>query len=823
MNRLAGMERRVSLTRGALKLIAMKPRGPPTGQPPVLQVLKLEGNRQGPWTMELTDGEFSVKAFIMEPSKTCIGGEVSVDSVLKIEQYRAEEGAGRLVVQSTRSLGVGSRPPNLPPPLQWGRQQLQPPAAPVSSMPTGVPTGGGQVNSFMEASCPLNQPGYPQQPSGTAAPVGASVNGNLYEVAANPQQHFQQQQLARGIAQLNPYEAAAIAPVAPTMLTGSANSPPRQQAQGDIPQHGCPQARAPEQQLLQQSPPRQHPQQQITQQQQHSPQEPRDLQLNSPPRGGQMQQVASTTPACADYVLENAPWRASSGSGAPQAVASTPTPLRNRQPPMMPRAPGDLINQISDLSSWSRAWAIKARVTNKGEKRSFTNDKGQGQFFKVDLQDNTGEISAAFFGEAVAAFHDRVEMGRVYHFSKGSVRPGNPRYDRHDLTITFDEKATIVEAEDEDGVPEINYQFTQLYSLNERAVGETVDVAVVIFAVSEPQTFTSKSGREVTKLELAVWDDSGPECSSTSEITFWGERAKPGIFQVGSIICARGGKVTEFQNSRSLNSPTSFELDPRGPVLSAKLRELQARFEERQRYNPLVPKQRGGGAGGSNGGQSSRERTLQECKVEDMDLSLPLPPGQGYDPSGPRSVHRHTVVVTLTTIHSDRPACYPACPEQVVNPYSNANAPGGTAQTRTCNKKVTEEAPGLWRCNHGHACDAPVWRFICRGKVMDATDTLDVNLFDAEAKTLFGCSAAEYNNTWELARDSANEDDLQNLHSRVTWKRYRLKLKAQKEAREQEDRVKYTVAEICPLELTTETRRMLADVYGAVGRPCAVA
>eukprot|EP00971_Amphidinium_carterae_P260425 5166918-Amphidinium_carterae.2 len=60
---------------------------------------------------------------------------------------------------------------------------------------------------------------------------------------------------------------------------------------------------------------------------------------------------------------------------------------------------------------------------------------------------------------------------------------------------------------------------------------------------------------------------------------------------------------------------------------------------------------------------------------------------------------------------------------------------------------------------------------------MDATDTLDVNLFDAEvrlhdigqsvksclashskAKTLFGCSAAEYNNTWELARDSANED-----------------------------------------------------------------
>eukprot|EP00971_Amphidinium_carterae_P260424 5166918-Amphidinium_carterae.1 len=21
------------------------------------------------------------------------------------------------------------------------------------------------------------------------------------------------------------------------------------------------------------------------------------------------------------------------------------------------------------------------------------------------------------------------------------------------------------------------------------------------------------------------------------------------------------------------------------------------------------------------------------------------------------------------------------------------------------------------RCNHGHACDAPVWRFICRGKV----------------------------------------------------------------------------------------------------------
>eukprot|EP00971_Amphidinium_carterae_P094446 1869582-Amphidinium_carterae.1 len=51
--------------------------------------------------------------------------------------------------------------------------------------------------------------------------------------------------------------------------------------------------------------------------------------------------------------------------------------------------------------------------------------------------------------EAVAAFHDRVEMGRVYHFSKGSVRPQDTEmlrpscclsrcsllYDAHDVDV----------------------------------------------------------------------------------------------------------------------------------------------------------------------------------------------------------------------------------------------------------------------------------------------------------------------------------------------------------------------------------------------------
>merc|ERR1719436_1340339 len=90
--------------------------------------------------------------------------------------------------------------------------------------------------------------------------------------------------------------------------------------------------------------------------------------------------------------------------------------------------------------------------------------------------------------------------------------------------------------------------------------------------------------------------------------------------------------------------------------------------------------------GGSSGGFA---KTIEGMVREDLALGPPPVPGQQLSPDGPKAVHRHHVVATVTQIPTDRMPCYPACPEMVA---------GRDGAQRACQKKLTQDSPGLWRC-----------------------------------------------------------------------------------------------------------------------------
>ena len=53
---------------------------------------------------------------------------------------------------------------------------------------------------------------------------------------------------------------------------------------------------------------------------------------------------------------------------------------------------------IRELSCYSGRWAIKARVTSKGQIRPFRNSKNEGKLFSIDLLDaDGGEIRGIIF------------------------------------------------------------------------------------------------------------------------------------------------------------------------------------------------------------------------------------------------------------------------------------------------------------------------------------------------------------------------------------------------------------------------------------------
>ena len=68
-----------------------------------------------------------------------------------------------------------------------------------------------------------------------------------------------------------------------------------------------------------------------------------------------------------------------------------------RSPPSLASA-GSAIQPISSLNPYASRWTIKARCTAKTDLKSWSNPKGSGTLFSVDLLDEAGgEIRATFF------------------------------------------------------------------------------------------------------------------------------------------------------------------------------------------------------------------------------------------------------------------------------------------------------------------------------------------------------------------------------------------------------------------------------------------
>jgi len=249
-----------------------------------------------------------------------------------------------------------------------------------------------------------------------------------------------------------------------------------------------------------------------------------------------------------------------------------------------------------------------------------------------------------------------------------------------------------------------------------------------------------------------------------------------------------------------LSSPTSIELDPDDPGCF----QLKASYENRQRVAPLIR------TSGMRGGSAGLPKTIAEVKQEDLNLGMMPPPGAPMDPNV-RSVHRHSIVATITGAPTDRLPCYPACPVLVESRIPSSTQPGGdTPAQRPCQKKCTDES-GMWRCNFGHTCAEPCWRYIARFNVMDCTDTLEVNTFDEVGKKLYGCDANEFKHAFE------SEGGPDEINRRVLWRKVSLRLRSNKETWQDVERTRVQADDVGPVDYRSHARTLLAEVNASLG------
>mmetsp|Transcript_132660 Transcript_132660/g.322341 ORF Transcript_132660/g.322341 Transcript_132660/m.322341 type:complete len:313 (+) Transcript_132660:794-1732(+) len=309
----------------------------------------------------------------------------------------------------------------------------------------------------------------------------------------------------------------------------------------------------------------------------------------------------------------------------------------------------------------------------------------------------------------------------------------------------------------------------------------------------------------MVKREVGLWDNSGPEGYSVVNMTIWGDRALNDAYELGAPIFIKGARVSEWNAQKELSSPAVYEMNPDDPRAFA----LKAKFEEHQKSRPLpmaMPR--------ASPGSSNARKTIRGCQEEDLQLGPPPAAGQGFDPNGPRSIHRHFVMATVTGLPADRMPCYPSCPGLVESNRSMGatQAPGGDNK-RTCNKKVTNEGPNIWRCAAGHMCQQPVFRYLCRMQVMDHTESIEVNVYDNVARQFFNVDAGEYARLYESPEQ---ELELQRVNRRVLWRRVMLKLRSQKDTWQEAERIRYNVDEASGVLLAKDARQMLAEVKAAL-------
>ena len=141
------------------------------------------------------------------------------------------------------------------------------------------------------------------------------------------------------------------------------------------------------------------------------------------------------------------------GSGAETTnPAPVQQPQQKRQAPIQQQrqqtqgSGRGTIYPIDALSPYQNAWTIKARVTQKSDVKTWSNQRGEGKLFNVTLMDESGEIKATGFNQVVDELYEKLEEGKVYFITKGRVNLAKRKFStvQNSYEITF-EKITEVE------------------------------------------------------------------------------------------------------------------------------------------------------------------------------------------------------------------------------------------------------------------------------------------------------------------------------------------------------------------------------------------
>uniref|UniRef100_A0A7N6AIZ0 Replication protein A subunit n=1 Tax=Anabas testudineus TaxID=64144 RepID=A0A7N6AIZ0_ANATE len=459
----------------------------------------------------------------------------------------------------------------------------------------------------------------------------------------------------------------------------------------------------------------------------------------------------------------------SNGKSQSQAAALSGGRAAPKTQSAMPGTPGgsSKVVPIASLNPYQSKWTIRARVTNKSSIRTWSNSRGDGKLFSMELVDESGEIRVTGFNQEVDKFYSLVEVGKVYYVSKGSLKIANKQYTsvKNDYEMTLNGESTVIPCEDSCDVPMVQCDFVSIGDLENKDKDAIVDVIGVCKSVEEVTRLTTKSNKEVSKRTLSLMDMSGKVVT----VTLWGEEAEKFDGSGQPIVAIKAAKLSDF-GGRSLSASFSSTLMINPDIPEAyKLRGWYDKEGHTMDGQSLTEVKGGSGGGNTNW------KTLSDVKTEHL--------GHGD------KADYYTCIATIVYLRKEN-CLYQACPSQ------------------DCNKKVVDQQNGMFRCEK---CDKEFpnfkYRLILSANIADHGDNQWVTCFQESAEAILGQNAA-YLGQLKDSNEAAFDEVFQQANFNTFVFRNRVKL----ETYNDESRIKATVMDVKLVDHKDYSKRLIMNI-----------
>ncbi|CAE8632764.1 unnamed protein product [Polarella glacialis] len=439
---------------------------------------------------------------------------------------------------------------------------------------------------------------------------------------------------------------------------------------------------------------------------------------------------------------------------------------------------------IADLSNYTKGWTIRARVTAKGQIRTFQSKREGsegGKVFSVDLLDcEGGEIRASLFNNAVDLFGEKLQVGKCFTFSRGTLKIANRQYSslNHRYELTFDKDAVVEEVNDDASIDTMKLHICELRSVQTKTLPTNVDLCGVVVSFKAPVSFTSKDGKELVKREIVLADDS----ASSMEVTLWGDRAQKADkeFEGNPVMCIKGVIVKEWGNGRKGSLMEAGALLPSPTIPEAeKVRQWWSQGGSSQTLTALSD-------GGFVGGKApvGKPATLADIRAAAE---------QALISEDVFSVVCRLAIVQTKKQGEEQPLYYMACME----PKEGNKLP--------CNRRV--DASGFCAvCNRAGKV-AP--RFSLRCKFSDCEDSAWLTTFHEAAKGALCMEATELKDLEAGAGREAMEAAIRHSYFQQPLK---VTVRAKPDSYNGESRTNITCIDARPVPMAEHGRLMLKEI-----------